>query len=280
MSSSTFPNSGIQFFVPGQYRGGGLYSNVSTDDKDIWDGDLNTTRDVSDTTGDKVWLFTTPQIIKWLYIHGHSGGSTTPSSLMYRVKFDDIYKSLTALYAESGSEFERPSSLYFRRLVGTTDRNVAISISSTAEVSKCTYFISTLYWTSHPTARWIIFSCDYALPMFNQSYEVRCTFPSSSVRTNLGIWTPDFALASQSQMLSHWTLKWSGLTAAQRDIFIDFLNAFGGNIQQPFAMMITHGDGTNDFYALLIEQGTVTITADKTGNYSAGFTATILQKDY
>lgn len=273
---ANYENLYIQLLVPLHYRRGGNVDTLSY--SNLYDGDVNTTKTLAASDTGAQWTLAESGYPRWMFLHAQTPGSAG----YFNIKFDGSTQSIANIYNDRGTSFWTVGSgtnLQRTATEYTAESNLLVDTGATAAFTQVRLETSSV--STVPTIRGLVFSEHYRVPMYNLGYDVECSFPGAD-RTPHGLELTNFAVVKNQQMQTKWSFSWSGLTIDERNVFDDFLDAFGGNIRQPFVMAIIHGDITAAMTArnFLIEDGSVEITGDKNGEYGVSFSCLELIRDY
>ena len=279
MATYTYPQSEVLLLVPMQYRAGGIV----TAGYELYDGNRDTT-------------YTTTGTISNLTISGLNGKCTCSYCLLdnvstyytsggWQFKINGSSKTPLSpyLYEVSGytGQYSRATTNIRRYTVSSYgELPVLVRLTPATFVTDCTLYCNAISGGS-PTVRGVIFSESFNLPMYDVGWSGSIDFPQMDSRTKTGVLGHDMSTAKSVQAQESYSFHWSALTSAQVDVVDDFVDAFGGNVQQPFALVVLKGDDTMlEPLHLLIDSSTVSISESDNGSYSFGFSAKRLNVTY
>jgi hypothetical protein len=308
------PRSHLQMLVPLHYKAGGfcgsrtnspLYDVVAYDDTSapIFTGNVNSATVIPTAiSGANIeWLFSIPPhatggMPTWLFIHGHSGPMTDGG---YEVYFSDSSFGLElkypfTLYEEHGMTgrwiltdnlpAHSNDNCRCRRTSTTGEASCLLSYANTTSAAAVCLF-SASGSDAGLTARGIIFSEDHALPMWDQGKTIEYSFGTAPLgtRTHTGTLHNNIKIAKSNQMIPAWSLSWSGLSTIDYAAFLNFEDAFGGNINRPFTMCAINADttpNTMEHWQMLITSPTIDHGMNRDGEYYFKFNAVQLTVNY
>lgn len=275
----------IKFFVPLQYKYGLGETQTANIRVEAFDGDPNSTFNIG-TSGQVDLVLLYEAVAKWLFVDSDAQRGTSVNTGRY-IPYGDSTALTVSYHAEYGktASWESPTSTSFKRKTtdSTSELSVAVNLSNMTAYGTYKMDIN-LVISPLGTKRGIIWSEDFSVPLFNR--ESRTGYSFDEVERGLtGNSIDAWGRARNQQMRVTRSFQWTGLTAAQFAVFMDFLEAFGGNIQQPFVMARGYAAGTStdfemDFYRLIINSDSVTWAENKSGLYEFGFSARELRVDY
>lgn len=282
MATYTYPQSECLLLVPMQYRRKGTLDGATQ--YAAFDGDRDTLQNIYTVATDiKLSFSDATGVVKWLLIDGHSTAYASAGSTSAYVNGSLGTLASPYLYEESGytGQFSRVANTWRRLSGGVTERSCLVRLSNTAATADVRYNMVSAPVSGNPTCRGLIFSEEFRVPMYDVGWSAELSFPDRDSRTSTGFLGHDMTTAKSVQAIERYSFTWSNLTSAQRDTFDDFLDAFGGNLAQPWCLIVLNGNDTMQTpLHLLIEEGSISTPLNERGEYSVSFSAKAVNVSY
>ena len=113
----------------------------------------------------------------------------------------------------------------------------------------------------------IIFSNSFSVPQYNQDYSVKISYPNNTFSNFSGKELINFPITSSLVEEKIVDYAWAGLTGAEKDVFVSFINAFH-NSYKPFIFI----DGiSGEVFNYIIISDSITINLDDLNLWSVSF---------
>ena len=104
----------------------------------------------------------------------------------------------------------------------------------------------------------------FRIPMFNEGFTIEYSYPDVAYKSTSfsGTEFPNYNVANTLELISRYSLQWSGLLEAEKNTLLNFINSFNNSFQ-PFTMRIWHNGTTYTDLTLIIEPDTLGLSKDK-----------------
>lgn len=281
----------IQLIVPIQYYHGlhKTQTDSTAAEMQLFDGDPRTYGQVG-SAGDADMICVDTATPKWCFVDGDEAIRTSGTGTM-NIEGNGNTIALTSYHAEVGksSAWTVSTPNFYRNNTNTEQfQSLLLKLNNSTAYAKWGFDNIGVFTTTYKQRkRGFWFSKDFAVPLFDRKHSQSESFKTAAERTRTGNIYDDWRAARYNQAISIHTFKWSDLTVAQYGVFEDFMDAFGGNIQQPFVMCRITNEGTPDnyemqYWRLIIQSESIEITKTKgsPARYSLTFTAQEQLIDY
>jgi hypothetical protein len=268
----------LQLIVPVQYASGVAASQTDSLEMPFFDQNPNTTYTIG-TFGDCDITLQSSVIAKWLFVDSDAQYRSTGTGY-YQVEGDGSAVALYDFHAEVGktSYWTFDSAKFYRNNTLTSgELSALIKLNNATVYSKYGIdIISTM--SPGNTKRGYIFSKDFAIPLYVRGHKSNESFKTTTERTRSGNDFVDWIEAQEMQPIVIHDFQWDNLTATQLGVFEDFIEAFNGNIQQPFIMVriLDSGSSPNyemEFWRLVPQDAVIGVDKNNSNLYSFRLTA-------
>lgn len=268
----------IQMVVPIQYKYGVAATQTDNLDMPFFDQNPNTYYSLG-SFGDCDLTTIDSVAAKWLFVDSDAQYRASGVGY-YNVEANGSAMTLSDFHAEVGetSYWTFDSSKFYRNNTHTTGELSALIklTNSTAYTKYGIDIISTML--SGNNKRGYIFSEDFPVPLYNIGHKQSESFKTDNERTSTGNDFSDWIAAADNQPIIIHEFEWTNLTATELAQIEAFLDAFNGNIQQPFIMVRILDEGTTpnfemEFWRLVPQDAVISINKDKSNLYSFSLTA-------
>jgi len=278
----------IKLIVPIEYKYGLDANQTANFFPELYDQDPNTSSSSVGTSGITDITLVNECIPKWLFVDSDAQKGTITDTgyfVPYRSATPISINSHHSEYGKSGA-WSFPTGTSFKRNTSdsTTELSILLNLSNS---TLATLFKVDLTATLSPsnTKRGYVWSEDFTVPLFNRDKKTVHSFDIDNERSLSGNSIDDWSFAQDAQVKRVHTFVWKGLTDMQMDVFDNFFDAFGGNINQPFIMVRMYNAGTGidyemQFWRLIIDERSIKSSVSRSSLHELSFSATELRVNY